>query len=261
MGLSIPATDASLITTDVTTNDVSTTKHGFVPKATGSTTNFLRADATYAAPSGGAAANRAVYATDFSASGRHGSVVVAAGATTFGIAGLALTTGATITGSARIRTALDDAQGTGALHAGSPVFSCTIILNSAVTVVGDAIFCFDQVTIDGSSITFTNNHIGFKLVGNGTTTLLHATQANGTENASSSLITMANGDVVDLIAVVNTTTSVDYYTRKNGGALSSATNLTSNLPTGGASYLFYGITNKDTAAAKTVIVSSASYIR
>ena len=35
---------------DTTTGNVSTSMHGFVPKATGSTSNFLRADGTWASP-------------------------------------------------------------------------------------------------------------------------------------------------------------------------------------------------------------------
>jgi hypothetical protein len=46
-------TDANLVTSDITTNDVSTTKHGFVPKAPNNTTTFLRGDGTWAAPAGG----------------------------------------------------------------------------------------------------------------------------------------------------------------------------------------------------------------
>ena len=42
-------TDANLTTTDITTNNVSTAKHGFVPKAPNSTVQFLRGDATWAA--------------------------------------------------------------------------------------------------------------------------------------------------------------------------------------------------------------------
>lgn len=40
-------TDATLTTTDVTTNDVSTSKHGFCPKAPNSTSKYLRGDATW----------------------------------------------------------------------------------------------------------------------------------------------------------------------------------------------------------------------
>lgn len=46
-------TDADLSTSDVTTNDVSTSKHGFAPKAPNDTTKFLRGDATWAVPAGG----------------------------------------------------------------------------------------------------------------------------------------------------------------------------------------------------------------
>ena len=47
-------TDANLTTTDITTNDVSITKHGFVPKAPNDTAKFLRGDATWATvPAGG----------------------------------------------------------------------------------------------------------------------------------------------------------------------------------------------------------------
>lgn len=42
--------DANLVTTDVTTNDVSTSKHGFTPKAPNDTTKFLRGDASWAVP-------------------------------------------------------------------------------------------------------------------------------------------------------------------------------------------------------------------
>src|SRR3990167_8725483 len=45
--------DATISTTDITTNHVSITKHGFVPKAPNNTTTFLRGDATWATPAGG----------------------------------------------------------------------------------------------------------------------------------------------------------------------------------------------------------------
>lgn len=49
--------DATISTTDITTNNVSITKHGFAPKAPNNTTTFLRGDATWAAPPGGASIN------------------------------------------------------------------------------------------------------------------------------------------------------------------------------------------------------------
>jgi len=44
-------TDVTLTTTDVTTNNVSTSKHGFAPKAPNDATKFLRGDATWDVPS------------------------------------------------------------------------------------------------------------------------------------------------------------------------------------------------------------------
>lgn len=46
--------EANLTFTDITTNDVSITKHGFTPKAPNDTTKFLRGDATWAVPAGSA---------------------------------------------------------------------------------------------------------------------------------------------------------------------------------------------------------------
>lgn len=48
-------TDAQLSTSDVTTNDVSTAKHGFVPKAPNDTAKFLRGDGTWNTPASGSA--------------------------------------------------------------------------------------------------------------------------------------------------------------------------------------------------------------
>ena len=43
-------TDANLSTSDITTNNVSTTKHGFAPKLANNTTQFLRADGSWSSP-------------------------------------------------------------------------------------------------------------------------------------------------------------------------------------------------------------------
>lgn len=58
-------TEAMQVLADNTTQDVSTTKHGYVPKAPNSTTVFLRGDATWATPPGGGATG--VATADFGA--------------------------------------------------------------------------------------------------------------------------------------------------------------------------------------------------
>ncbi len=48
--------DASISVTDITTNDATTSAHGFLKKLPGGTTTFLRADGSFATPSGTGAA-------------------------------------------------------------------------------------------------------------------------------------------------------------------------------------------------------------
>ena len=80
--------DANLTTTDITTNNVSTTKHGFVPKAPNIITQFLSGDGTWRAPAGGGAAPHRVFTwgmhMDSEASvgaGKTGPIVVTAAMT------------------------------------------------------------------------------------------------------------------------------------------------------------------------------------
>ena len=52
-------TDATITTTDVTTNNATTAKHGWMPKGTGSTSTFFRSDMTQAAPTASVAITEA----------------------------------------------------------------------------------------------------------------------------------------------------------------------------------------------------------
>jgi hypothetical protein len=94
---------------------------------------------------------------------------------------------------------------------------------------------------------------------------LYATQASaGTENASSALATgFVIHDVLEVCLKVNGTTSVDYYWGMNGGAWSSATNLTTNLPTNGTnvSIMGFSVSNQNTASATTIHFQSGTYSR
>ncbi|MBK9246768.1 MAG: hypothetical protein IPM69_01310 [Ignavibacteria bacterium] len=69
--------DATISTTDITTNNVSTVKHGFAPKLPGNTTTFLRGDGTYAVPSGGGGSGTVTSVSVTTANGFGGSVVTA----------------------------------------------------------------------------------------------------------------------------------------------------------------------------------------
>ena len=52
-------TEAMQVLADNTTNDVSSAKHGYVPKVPNNTTTFLRGDATFATPTGGGVTHKA----------------------------------------------------------------------------------------------------------------------------------------------------------------------------------------------------------
>lgn len=241
-----------------TTPVMTATVAGHVPTPPNNTTTFLRGDGTFAAPGGSA---NITFATIFETSGRFTLTVSGAGTNTFGTTGFVLGNGSGVDAAAKCRAILG-AGTVQALFAGSPVFSCMFSINNT-DERNRAFFGIGNVTVVGGAggHTFTNAHIGFKLFSDGVTLSLHGTQADGTtENATAALRTIVANDTYDVICVVNSTTSVDYYTRSNGGALSSASNLTTNLPTAAESSLQVSMSCV-TNAAITTTVSSISYER
>lgn len=181
--------------------------------------------------------------------------------------GYLINPGSTATSSANALWSMTASQGS-ALQLGSPFFSAIINCQSinAATNSGQFFIGIGNMTVAGAGITFTGRHIGFKLVKTGGSTSLYATQGDGTtENASSALLTsLADNDCIDLMFKINGTSSVDYYTRKNGGSLSSATNLTSNIPATGTDMdkqFQIACSNVSTATSFAVSVGCMSYTR
>jgi hypothetical protein len=132
---------------------------------------------------------------------------------------------------------LSSDQGSGgsgnSAYTGSPTFTVRHTQSSA-GLATYYMFCgLGAQTLATATMPFTFRHIGFKIATAGSNSALYATQADGTtENASSALTSsLAAGDVLDLCFQCQGTSSVNYYWKKNGGAWSSATNLTSNFPT------------------------------
>lgn len=56
-----PTKDSDLVFSDITTNDVSTTKHGFTPKAPNDATKYLDGTGAYSVPTGSGTPNRAYF--------------------------------------------------------------------------------------------------------------------------------------------------------------------------------------------------------
>jgi len=174
--------------------------------------------------------------------------------------GITLSTGVTLSGSAQLT---GNAYMSGAdVALGSPLWSATITLSNFGTD-SQSYVGIGAITTAGAGLTYTNKHFGFKWVrvSSGTVNLV-ATQADGsTETVSGTLTTVTNSDHLELIIKVNGTSSADYYWRKNGGALSSATNLAANLPTGLAEQFSASVSNAGVATTSGFTVRSASYQR
>lgn len=245
---------AALALVDDTTNNFSTTKHGFVPKGT-NVGNFLKDDGTWASAS--TSVNKMTFSTIFETTGRFTSDV-SGGTITFGTSGAVFDTTATLNRYAQL--VVNHAGGKWLL--GSPTFSFSFIWNGTPTT-GTCFWGIGETTVDGTTATMTTNHIGFKVVVSGSTATLSYTQADGSTETAASLTTLAANDQIDIIAVVNASTSVTYYWRKNGGSLTATSAITTNMPattTSGQIMAAYA-TNNNTGTAVGFNLLAYSYAR
>lgn len=184
----------------------------------------------FASPAAPSAPIVSVQSTVFESSGRFS--ITGGGTTAFSDYGLLYSPGS----SYFIRTfmPITYAGATSDAFSGNPTFSMTVFLQALNASGGssDQFFGIGGPTITSSSITFTAKHIGFKLEVTGGTAKLYGTQADGTtENATSSLVTLSDGDTLDVYVSVISGTSATYYYNRNGTGWSSGTTLTTNLPT------------------------------
>ena len=79
-------TDANLSTSDITTNNVSTAKHGFAPKLANNTTQFLRADGSWASPNVSVSVQSVVSAATVTPTSDNNIVIITAQAAALTIA-------------------------------------------------------------------------------------------------------------------------------------------------------------------------------
>lgn len=214
--------------------------------------------ATWQSPSGGTPTF--ILSTLFEDTVRFDTNLTSGGTETFGDTGLAISTSAT--GGSAVRTKINAADTTFYPFLDSPIFGCSLYFETEGTTLS-SFFGIGIIAVNGAGHTYTNAHIGFKILTATSVSSLYATQADGsTENASSALTTLNGGDMLDIKLKVNGSTSVDYYWRKNNGTWSSATNLTSNLPQGtGSTIMQFSISNDSTATGTDIRLNGASYQR
>lgn len=190
------------------------------------------------------------------------TLIGTSGSVTYGTSGALVTSGSTSDSGETHNLRFGNAVRRN-LYLGSPIVSFFVGASLVTSGNGSAFFGIGIPTVAGSGHTFTVIHAGFKIAKAGSTTELFATQANGTtENASAALITtIVNLSQLDLIFEINGTTSIDYYTRHDGGALSAATNLTANMPTGDQDVIQHSVSNNSTAFSTAFYMISTSYSR
>jgi hypothetical protein len=138
--------DATLSTSDITTNNVSTTKHGFVPKAPNVATQFLDGTGAWSTPAGtgGGGTGDMVLATAQTVTGAktfNAGTLLDKGTQVFNVKAYGATGDGTTDDSTNIQSAITAAQ-----TAGGTVFfpSGTYVINATLTISAD------NVTILGS---------------------------------------------------------------------------------------------------------------
>lgn len=230
--------------------------------APGTSGNVMTSDGTNwtsAAPAGGSTPTMRM-SSMFETAARFSVAKGGTGVEVWGGSGLDIDTDTTADSYVRITT---QPQSNSTVFTGSPTFSCTGYMRTTVASnAGSSFFGLGRITVAGSGHTYTEDHIGFKIIKTGGVMSLYATQADGTtENASAALTTLADSDQFDLIFKINGTSSVDYYWRKNGGALSSATNLTSNIADTATYYAQFSVSNNSTGGNFRTILNGFSYER
>lgn len=200
------------------------------------------------------------YTTDYPATGKFVNTTVNTGSATYTAVGLTLSTGASATSSQRNLWTFQNDNTTWTIFANNPKIGLSIYLNCAGNLTGSWYGGLGNITVAGTGHTFTGAHIGWKLTTSGGVTSLFATVADGsTETASSALTTLVLNDVVELRAIVTGSTNVAFYFRKNFGAWSAATNITTNIPTSSPSpYFQQSVSNNSTANAFIVISTQAT---
>jgi hypothetical protein len=227
------------------------------------TSNGAGAAPTFQDASGGGATSSISISSNFEGLNRTSEAQGGTGSSVVGNFGVLIATGGTGSSYSRLDFPLSADLGMD-LYNGSPTLSLVLTMSGLNATAGEIYVGLAPIAVSGSGHTFTNDHIGFKLVESGGTISVFATQADDTtENTSAALTTVASGDSIELFLKVNGSSSVDYYWQKSGTGWSSATNLTSNLPTitqNGRS-LQFSTTNATDADEFSFYVNSFKYSR
>jgi hypothetical protein len=143
----------------------------------------------------------------------------------------------------------------------SPIISGSFVM-SAIAGAASMFMGIGDLTVAASGHTFSGDHIGIKVLVSGGVASLYGTVGDGTEAATAALTTIAAGDSIDWCAVVTSNTNVAFYYSKNGGAWSSAVNLTTHIPSSSmVNWMQISVAPDSTTNTNTYFFNSYSYER
>lgn len=205
---------------------------------------------SWATPSGSSTVSTLSFSTAFENSARFNSTESGGGAfDTFGISGLVQACGSTAGHYARVIYQIGSTTTTNfRLYDAGVSISGLLRLDTKGTTV-NTFYGIGNPAIDGTAgITYTDEHIGLKVVTSGSVATLSATVANGTTETATSLATLSANDVIWFRIDIISSSSVKFYTKINNGAWSSATEITTNIPTSAQGQCTFMNSNVNTAS-------------
>ncbi len=142
-----------------------------------------------------------------------------------------------------------------------PEFTAIVDVNNIAAASGEGdFFCgIGSPAVAATDITFTDHHVGFKILKRSGAVKLYATQADGTTEEELELATLAAGDVLILrFKIIDG--AVQYSFRKNpaSNAWSAVSSLTANIPTDPIQVCSSATTNRNTAFNFNFVIAAAS---
>lgn len=203
------------------------------------------------------------FSTIFETIGRFVTSIGGGGAITFGQDGAALTLAGGSAMFARLQVKVQNNTNF-SIYSHDGIWSCELDpsgFSSGGTC--DAFAGVGQVSVTVTGHTFTNKHIGFKLI---ETSISHydvyATCADGTTETATKMITGGtDNDSLELIFKIISSTKVNFYIRQNAGNLSAPTVITTNIPTTAESFMQLSISNDNTNTTNTLNVAAMTFER
>ena len=209
---------------------------------------------------------RTTYSTCFETAGRFTNTNDGTATNTFGVNGLALTTTANANGWAKTVWDLGSIAASVFLaYKGNPVFTAGFYVSTFGFDDQQMFIGVGNITSasGAAGITFTNNHFGFKVLRESGTVNLYTTNADGVTEKATLLAAIAAADFIEVIAIMTSDASVDYFYRRNGGALSAITTHTLNIPAASTSesVCAFTINNHNVAQSLTFTGTTMSYRR